>query len=291
MSTPLPKIASLRYIFDNEHDSLTYLLENDVFYNEPICPKCSNPLRVYIKRGMYECRRRSCNASFNIRVHTIFHNRRLPCSKILELAYYWLQKIPVTSVISMTGHSSQTISSLWRDFRDLVSSAVDDEDMVIGGPNIVVEIDESKFGKRKYHRGHRVEGVWVLGGVERTAERRMFAVAVPDRTTETLQQLIQQYVRPGSIIHTDLWRGYNGLELLGYRHETVNHSRAFRDPQTGACTNTIEGTWAGIKVGIPARNGVEREMGSRLMEFIWRRKNANDLWGGFLRALGSIYFS
>ncbi len=38
---------------------------------------------------------------------------------------------------------------------------------MIGGKNIVVEIDESKFGKRKYHRGHRVEGVWVLGMVER----------------------------------------------------------------------------------------------------------------------------
>jgi hypothetical protein len=33
----------------------------------------------------------------------------------------------------------------------------------------IVEVDESKFGKRKYHRGHRVEGVWVIGGVERTA--------------------------------------------------------------------------------------------------------------------------
>jgi hypothetical protein len=44
------------------------------------------------------------------------------------------------------------------------------EDAVIGGDNIVVEIDGSKLGKRKYHRGHRVEGVWVVGGIERTHE-------------------------------------------------------------------------------------------------------------------------
>ncbi|KAG1435618.1 hypothetical protein G6F56_013903 [Rhizopus delemar] len=38
---------------------------------------------------------------------------------------------------------------------------------MLGGPGVDhVQIDESKFGKRKYHRGHRVEGVWVLGLVE-----------------------------------------------------------------------------------------------------------------------------
>jgi hypothetical protein len=48
-----------------------------------------------------------------------------------------------------------------------------DDDCAIGGIDsngnpIIVEINESKFGKVKYHRGHRVEGVWVVGGVERT---------------------------------------------------------------------------------------------------------------------------
>lgn len=56
-----------------------------------------------------------------------------------------------------------------RPNRELVSQMVD-EDTRIGGEGIVVEIDESKFGKRKYNRGHRVDDVWILGGVERTAE-------------------------------------------------------------------------------------------------------------------------
>lgn len=50
----------------------------------------------------------------------------------------------------------------------------------IGGPRKVVQIDESKFGKRKYHRGHRVEGQWVFGGIEE--ESRSFMVAVVSET-------------------------------------------------------------------------------------------------------------
>lgn len=45
---------------------------------------------------------------------------------------------------------------------------------MIGGPGVIVEVDESKFGKRKYNKGHKVPGVWVFGGVERTLERKCF---------------------------------------------------------------------------------------------------------------------
>jgi len=38
----------------------------------------------------------------------------------------------------------------------------------LGGCDVVVGLDESKFGKRKYSKGHRVEGVWILGMVERS---------------------------------------------------------------------------------------------------------------------------
>ncbi len=66
-----------------------------------------------------------------------------------------------------------------------------------------MEIDESKFGKRKHHRGHRVQGVWVVGGVERTADRKLFAVTVEDRSARTLLQIIVDNVAPGSILYTD----------------------------------------------------------------------------------------
>jgi hypothetical protein len=49
----------------------------------------------------------------------------------------------------------------------------------LGGPNKILEIDESKFGRPKYHRGHHVKGQWVFGGVERESGRT-FLVPVPD---------------------------------------------------------------------------------------------------------------
>ncbi|KAM0678682.1 Phosphotyrosine-binding domain [Binucleata daphniae] len=41
----------------------------------------------------------------------------------------------------------------------------------IGGDGSIVQIDEFKFGKRKYEKGHKVDGVWVLGVVEKVKKK------------------------------------------------------------------------------------------------------------------------
>jgi transposase-like protein len=110
----------------------------------------------------------------------------------------------------------------------------------IGGEGVIVEIDESKFGKRKYHRGHRVEGVWVVGGVELTPQRKCFLIVVPNRSATTLHTIIEEYVIPGSIVYTDCWAGYRGIDRINnIQHRTVNHSQSFRNGEVH--TNTIEG--------------------------------------------------
>ena len=112
---------------------------------------------------------------------------------------------------------------------------------VIGGPGIIVDIDESKFGKRKYHRGHRVDGVSVLGMVERTPQRKIILIKVSNRKAETLLPLIKRYIHPESIIYSDGWKGYCQLNDHFFKYETVNHSVTFKDTFTSIHTNTIEG--------------------------------------------------
>jgi transposase-like protein len=119
----------------------------------------------------------------------------------------------------------------------------------IGGPDKVVEIDESKLGQRKFNRGHPFKGQWVFGGVERHSGRTFF-VPVPDRSAETLVAVIRDWIEPGTTVISDCWGAYQNLEEEGYRHLTVNRSIGFVDPHTGAHTNTIQCHWRHLKTSL-----------------------------------------
>ncbi|RVE50395.1 hypothetical protein evm_004932 [Chilo suppressalis] len=96
---------------------------------------------------------------------------------------------------------------------------------LIGGPGKIVQLDESKFGKRKYNRGRHIEGHWVLGMIEDGSEDLRLEVC-PDniRSAEVLVPLIKKHVKPGTTIHTDYWRAYDCLGQHGFIHKKVNHS-------------------------------------------------------------------
>jgi hypothetical protein len=249
-------------------------------------------MTMKLGRQKYRCSKRSCETERSIRSFTFFFDSALPCHKILFLGFLWTCSASWTTSFRVTGHSSATITAFYRHFRQLVSSTLEEEDSMIGGPGIIVELDETKLGKRKYHRGHRVDGVWIFAGVERTVERRVFLVHVRDRSSGTLLDVIARHVRRGSIVITDMWRGYSSInEVLGLEHRTVNHSIEFVNSVDGSTTNTIEGTNNALKILIQPRNRSEEDIDGHLLEFIWRRKHENDLWLGFIGALRDIHYS
>jgi transposase-like protein len=116
----------------------------------------------------------------------------------------------------------------------------------IGDPNETVEIEQSKFGERKYGRSHPVKGQWMFGGVERK-NRRTFLVPNADRTSNTFIAVIDAWIEPSTTIISDCQGAYRHLNKHGYTHHTVNHSIEFVHQRTGAHTNTIESTWRHVK--------------------------------------------
>lgn len=158
----------------------------------------------------------------------------------------------------------------------------------LGGPGKLVQIDESKIGKRKYHRGHVVEGQWVFGGIEEDS-RKCFIATVEDRTEKTLLTLIQEWIKPGTTIVSDCWKGYINLEKHGFLHKTVNHSVEFVNDE-GYHTNKIEGHWRQMKASLPTHGRKKEHYSSYLAEFIWRYVNrGEDLFKTFLKDVVSVH--
>ena len=143
----------------------------------------------------------------------------------------------------------------------------------IGGPGKIIEIDESKFGRRKYNKGHHVDGQWVFGGIERETGRVFFS-AVEKRDTPTLLKVIKEWVLPGTTIISDCWKAYNCLNDEGFEHMTVNHSVNFVDPETGAHTNSIESTWRHLKYFCPEYSREKKSFPGYLAHYMFK-KNAN----------------
>lgn len=161
----------------------------------------------------------------------------------------------------------------------------------VGGKGHIVEIDESKMGKRKYHRGHYVEGQWVFGGVDRLTGK-CFLVPVEKRDAATLVPLIEQYVEKGTTIISDCWRSYSTLGKKGYAHLTVNHKLHFKDPETGTHSNTIEGTWRHVKNKLPAYNRQKKFFVHYLSKFMFFKsvkKTNKDAVEEFFRAAAKLY--
>jgi len=48
---------------------------------------------------------------------------------------------------------------------------------------------------------------------------RIRMARIPDGSTEHLHRFIQDAIAPGSYVHTDGWKPYQGLDQLGYQHE------------------------------------------------------------------------
>lgn len=232
-----------------------------------VCPKCGNNLTFRQDKNLFVCHHKIINPK-NKRVIrcvyscSLFHNTwlsfdraNLSPSKNLLFCNIFLRKHFTQSYAENYLHFSSETAVDWRLFCGEICENWFEHQSAIGGPNIVVEIDESKFGKCKDGRGREIHGIWLFGGIESISKKR-FVWPVEQSDEATLIPLIQRFILPGSIIHSDCCKEYSFLNTLGYTHKTVNNSENFVDPVTHVHTRNIKRVWRDIKSWV-LRSGVK----------------------------------
>ena len=131
-----------------------------------------------------------------------------------------------------------------------------------------VEVDGSRFGARRARgfQGKRKRGRGTLrqpvsGVFER--EGRVYTEIVPDCKKRTLQRVIRGKVSLESIIHSDGWRGYNGLVDPGCAsHFRVRHGKN-ESARNGHChINGVEAFRATPKGGLQSSTGSGQTLSS-----------------------------
>jgi len=82
-----------------------------------------------------------------------------------------------------------------------------------------IEVDESYFGARRVRgkRGRGAGGKTIVFGILKR-QGKVYTEIVPDASKKQLQGAIRGKVGLDSVIHSDGWRGYNGLVDVYYSH-------------------------------------------------------------------------
>jgi transposase len=96
----------------------------------------------------------------------------------------------------------------------------------------------------------------VFGLLKRGNE--VYTEIVSNASKAALQAVIRGRVRPESVLHTDGWRGYDGLVDLGFdKHFRVSHcdNEFVRGPQH---VNSIESFWSFAKRRLLKFNGIPK---------------------------------
>jgi transposase-like protein len=183
-----------------------------------------------------------------------------------------------------------TYKTAWRMFKQIRTRM--SEEISLEGSS--VEMDETYLGgRRRGGRPGRASGpakekAIVIGAVERGG--KVVAVVSDDVTKATLHGLAKEYVLPGSIVYTDSFHAYMGLEKInGYQHRRINHSAGVY-VAGDTHTQTIEGFWSLVKRGI---GGVYHSVSKKYLqtyldEYSFRYNRRNENRPMFISLLGQV---
>ena len=253
---------------------IAFLQDVNIFPMVGACYSCGATIDSKYKEKQneryWECG--ACSRTTTIRHDTVLYQSNLPLNRFIMLVYCFTERNKTYSQVineccrmqpnenyADNSMSTATVNRWFTYFRHLCCIDWLESLEKIGGKGSIIEIDESMFGKLKYGRGDgRVRRrAWVFGMVCRETNQHVLWLCPRDkggkfkRTKPALWPIIQAFVKPGSMIYSDGFRGYRKLAHLGYEHKWVNHNKEYVSKE-GVHTNRMEGLWGVVKRWLPS---------------------------------------
>jgi len=204
-------------------------------------------------------------------------NSKLSRYKLLKVVDCFCIDIDATKSSQILQINRNTTNRYFKLFRQLIAAHQQAEKEQFVG---VVEVDESFFGPARTRgrpgprkRGRGTKKQPVFGIYERNG--RVYTELVTDCSATTLQKIIRGRINPESVIHSDGWRGYDGLVDVGFdKHLRINKSKHLASK--GIHINGIEAFWSFTKRRLSKFNGVKRNFELHLKECEWRYGKSTD---------------
>lgn len=210
------------------------ILNRIVFGDSISCPGCDSTLQENYRNKYLWCR--VCRVKYRATAHrgSWLYGTKLKPRQLFLLLACWQARKSTETTLEVAGVSYPTVTRWYDKFRALLPGELP----VL---ETLVKADESYFGKRRSKQPQLV----VTGAVEPHTGRkalRVTGVSHAGRSRDVLEQFVTDMVQPGAVVVTDKWHGYSDLPLLGYGHESHNHSVG-----DYADTNDAENIWSVAK--------------------------------------------
>lgn len=180
------------------------------------------------------------------------HSKLTP-AQTLRLCEHFAAGTPARTAADLIGVNKNTAALFYHRLRQIIAEHIEDDSPLQGE----IELDESYFGGiRKGKRGRGAAGKTPVFGILKRGGR-VYTTMIPNAQRATLLPIIQAKVELDSVVYTDAFGSYDILDVSGFHHHRINHSRAF-STGSGRHINGIENFWNQAKRHLRKYNGIPK---------------------------------